>query len=160
MVSSLLVNDDENSIATSYGLTVIKFADYLCRNNYDLVFFLVDRFEMSASVQAAIPFEIRFAHLHGGETTLGAIDNIYRHQITQASEIHFTSTEKYADRVRTLIQSQNNVYNVGALSLVALEKAELLKETMFREKYNIPIMPYILATFLSQTVAFQKNKAF
>src|SRR5699024_4527201 len=59
MVSSLLVNDDENSIATSYGLTVIKFADYWSRNNYDLVFCLGDRFEMSAAVQAAIPFEIR-----------------------------------------------------------------------------------------------------
>ena len=48
---------------------------------------------MSAAVQSGIPFRIKFAHIHGGET-LGAIDNIYRHQITLASIIHFTSTEE------------------------------------------------------------------
>ena len=33
---------------------------------------------MSAAVQASIPFGVKLAHIHGGETTLGAIDNIYR----------------------------------------------------------------------------------
>ena len=48
---------------------------------------------MSAAVQASIPFGVKLAHIHGGETSLGAIDNIYRHQISLASKFHFTSTE-------------------------------------------------------------------
>ena len=47
---------------------------------------------MSAAIQASIPFGVKLAHLHGGETTLGAIDNIYRHQITLSSKYHFVST--------------------------------------------------------------------
>ena len=84
-ISSLISNDDEQSIATSYGLTVLKFADFWRENKYDMIFCLGDRFEMSAAVQAGIPFGLKFAHIHGGETTLGAIDNIYRNQITHAS---------------------------------------------------------------------------
>src|SRR5690606_5753673 len=84
-ISSLLTNDDEVSIATSFGLTVLKFADFWDKHSYDWVLCLGDRFEMAAAVQAGIPFGVRFAHLHGGETTLGAIDNIYRHQTSLAS---------------------------------------------------------------------------
>src|SRR3970040_1238837 len=76
-ISSLISNDDAQSIASSYGLTVLKFADFWASHTYDLVFCLGDRFEMSAGVQAGIPFGVKFAHIHGGETTLGAIDNCY-----------------------------------------------------------------------------------
>ena len=83
-IPSLISNDSESSISSSYGLTVLKFADFWHNNKYDLVFCLGDRFEMSAAVQAGIPFGINYAHIHGGETTLGAIDNVYRHQISIA----------------------------------------------------------------------------
>ena len=36
---------------------------------------------MFSAVFAGIPFQIKFAHIHGGETTLGAIDDIFRHSI-------------------------------------------------------------------------------
>jgi GDP/UDP-N,N'-diacetylbacillosamine 2-epimerase (hydrolysing) len=98
-ISTLISNDDESSIATTYGLTVIRFADLWLKNKFDLVFCLGDRFEMSAAVQAGIPFGIKFAHIHGGETTLGAIDNIYRHQITIASVLHFTASEIFKKKV-------------------------------------------------------------
>ena len=98
-ISSLISNDDPESIGTSYGLTVIKFSRFWNENKFDLVLCLGDRFEMSAAVQAGIPFGIKFAHLHGGEITIGAIDNIFRHQITVASVLHFTSTNLSENRV-------------------------------------------------------------
>ena len=39
------------------------------------------------------------AHLHGGETTEGAIDEAMRHSITKMSHLHFVATEEYANRV-------------------------------------------------------------
>jgi GDP/UDP-N,N'-diacetylbacillosamine 2-epimerase (hydrolysing) len=159
-VRSLLLSDDEQSIATSYGLTTVKFADYWSNNRFNLVFCLGDRFEMSAAVQAGIPQGITFAHLHGGETTLGAIDNIYRHQITHASLLHFTSTEKYAERVKKLIHSNKNVHNVGALSLDGINSTKVLDEKELRENYGIPAGPFILATFHPETVANEENTAY
>ena len=73
--------DSPIEISKGYGALIINFSEYWSLNKFDHVFALGDRFEMSAAVQAGIPFEVNFSHIHGGETTLGAIDNIYRHQI-------------------------------------------------------------------------------
>jgi len=155
-ISSLISNDNEQSIASSYGLTTLKFADFWSQNNYDLVLCLGDRFEMSAAVQSSIPFGIKLAHFHGGETTLGAIDNIYRHQITLASKIHFTATEIFASKVKELTNQENNIFNVGSLSLDDMPNYEPIEKSSFLEKYGIN-EDYVLVTFHPETVSPQEN---
>jgi GDP/UDP-N,N'-diacetylbacillosamine 2-epimerase (hydrolysing) len=159
-ISTLLSNDDECSIATSYGITVIKFADFWSKNKFDLVFCLGDRFEMSAAVQAGIPFGIKYAHLHGGETTLGAIDNIYRHQITLSSILHFTASEIFTKKVIELLGSSKNVYTTGSLSLSEIDNFYPINKASFLEKYKIPNADFILATFHPETNAFAQNSNF
>jgi GDP/UDP-N,N'-diacetylbacillosamine 2-epimerase (hydrolysing) len=156
-ISTLLTNDDESSIATSYGLTVIKFADFWSKNKFDLVFCLGDRFEMSAAVQAGIPFGIKYAHFHGGETTLGAIDNIYRHQITLASLLHFTASDCFTKKVIELLGASKNVYTVGSLSLSEIHNFFPTNKYEFFEKYKIPNEDFILVTFHPETNAFAQN---
>jgi GDP/UDP-N,N'-diacetylbacillosamine 2-epimerase (hydrolysing) len=159
-ISSLISNDDEQAIATSYGLTVLKFADFWQSNKYDLVFCLGDRFEMSAAVQAGIPFGVKFAHIHGGETTLGATDNIYRHQITHASILHFTATDLFSNKVSTLTDSLANIHTVGSLSLDGIENFKPIEKAIFYDKFKIPNQEFALITFHPETVAPQVNKAF
>jgi GDP/UDP-N,N'-diacetylbacillosamine 2-epimerase (hydrolysing) len=159
-ISSLIANDDEQGIATSYALTALKFADFWQHNKFDLVLCLGDRFEMSAAVQAGIPFNVNFAHLHGGETTLGAIDNTYRHQITMASNLHFTAGELFSDRVIELIGNNKNVYTVGSLSLNDIEKFQPINKTEFYEKFNIPNEDFALITFHPETVNTEMNQHF
>ncbi|MFT7156259.1 MAG: GDP/UDP-N,N'-diacetylbacillosamine 2-epimerase (hydrolyzing) [Parvicella sp.] len=157
---SLLINDDPVGISTSYGLTATKFADFWggIGSKYDLVFCLGDRFEMAAAVIAGIPFGIRFAHLHGGDTTLGAIDNIYRHQITLASQLHFVALDEHAQKVKSLIDSADNVYVIGALSLDNTLQMDLLSQKLFYNKWNIRFdKPSILVTVHPETVALSKN---
>jgi GDP/UDP-N,N'-diacetylbacillosamine 2-epimerase (hydrolysing) len=160
LINSLLATDDVTSISSSYGLTVIKFSDYWTNHNYDLVFCLGDRFEMSAAVQAGIPFGLRFAHIHGGETTTGAIDNIYRHQITLASDLHFVSTQEYAERVHQITGSGINIYTIGSLSLEELDDIELVNETILRGKFDIPNGDFILTTFQPDTNDFKRNEEY
>lgn len=159
-ICTVLASDDEESITTSYGLTIIKFATYWVANKYDIVFCLGDRYEMSAAVQAGIPHQIKFAHIHGGETTLGAIDNVYRHQITIASTLHFTSTERYKEKVKSLVGSNKHVYNVGALSLDGVEEIVLVKEDELRRSYDIPDGDFILSTFHPETVSVGNNEKY
>jgi len=159
-ISSLIANDDEQGITTSYALTALKFADFWQHNKFDLVFCLGDRFEMSAAVQAGIPFNVKFAHFHGGETTLGAIDNIYRHQITLASNLHFTAGELFSDRVIELIGSNKNVYTVGSLSLNEIEKFQPINKTEFFEKFKLPNKDFALITFHPETVNTEMNQHF
>ena len=156
-ISALISNDNEQSIATSYGVTVLKFADFWANNQFDLVFCLGDRFEMSAAVQAGIPFGVQFAHIHGGETTLGAIDNIYRHQITLASQIHFTSSDNYTGKVISLTGNTDKVHTVGALSLDEMSSFKPIEKDEFYSKFSIPSKDYAVITFHPETVAVNDN---
>ena len=159
-ISSLISNDDEHSIACSYGITVMKFADFWQNHQYDLVFCLGDRFEMSAAVQAGIPFGIAFAHLHGGETTLGAIDNVYRHQISLASKYHFTATEIFSKKLTNLLDSSDGVFTVGSLSLNDIKVFTPIEKGTFYETFSIPDEEFALVTFHPETMAAQENIEF
>lgn len=159
-IDSLEEDDTQKGIATSYGNTVLKFSEFWQNNTFDLVFCLGDRFEMSAAVQASIPFVVKLAHIHGGETTLGAIDNIYRHQITLASSIHFTASKLYSEKIIKLTEETKNVYTVGALSLDEMSHFKPIKKSVFYEKFSIPNEDFALLTFHPETVAINENVHF
>ena len=157
IVKGMSDKDNPADIANSYGLLIKNFSQYWENNKYDYVIALGDRFEMSAAVQAGIPFEIKFIHLHGGETTQGSVDNIYRHQITLASKIHFVATNNYLNKVYKIIGTKKNIYNVGALSLDDIDHIKLPDWSYVCKKFNIPQKKYILVTFHPETVELDKN---
>lgn len=163
-IESLLIGDTPNAIASSYALTSQKFADYWNehKNKFDVVFALGDRFEMAAAVLAGLPYGITFAHLYGGEMTLGAIDNAYRHSISLASKYHFVSAKPFTERLMALLDDNlENIHCVGSLSLENLENLELLSLAEFKNKWNIDLsFDTILVTVHPETVAFDKNKAY
>lgn len=158
MLETTPENDTPMDITRSIGNTIEIFSDFWKSNQFDLVFALGDRYEMFAAVTATVPFNIKVAHLHGGETTLGAIDNVFRHSITLMSTLHFASTEKYKSRIIEINGSAKGVYNVGALSMDNLNNMKLLSIEEFKSKYNIDLsIPTILFTFHPETVSFEKN---
>jgi GDP/UDP-N,N'-diacetylbacillosamine 2-epimerase (hydrolysing) len=106
--------------------TITEFSKIWEQTNYDLVFVLGDRYEMFAAASSTIPFNIPLAHIHGGETTLGAIDDKFRHAITAMSKYHFTSNEKHKQRVIDIVGSSENVYNVGALALEFIDELNII----------------------------------
>ncbi len=127
---------------------------------FDLVFAVGDRWEMSAAVQASIPFELKkISHIHGGET-LGATDNIYRHQITLASTFHFTAAEAFSERVISILGSDKNVYTVGSISLENIDKLELPNWDSVKNRFDIPFDDFILVTFHPESVGVSKNKSY
>ena len=162
-IPSLLLTDDPQSISTAYALTAMKFADFWATNqtSFDWVICLGDRFEMAAAVAAGIPFGVRFAHIHGGETTLGAIDNIYRHSITLASQLHFVANKQFKSRIIELTGHDAKCYVTGSLSLDNIEGMKFLSKKAFQENWGINIhKPYILVTVHPETIAIERNKEF
>lgn len=162
-VESLILGDSETAISNAIGNTVSRFASLWekLKDQIDLVFALGDRYEMFAAVSAAVPFNIKIAHFHGGETTLGAIDNQFRHAITIMSSIHFASTEQYCEKIKGLTGQNDNIFNVGALSLDNLEQIPLLTKEQFLKQYNIDLFyPTVLSTFHPETVSIEKNESY
>lgn len=157
-----VLRNSPREISKSIALTINEHAKVWEeeKDKTDLIFCLGDRYEMFAAVSASIPFNIPVAHIHGGETTLGAIDNKFRHAITQMSTYHFTSASEHVEKVKKLTDS-NKIYNVGALSLDNLDTLELLSINRFQEKFNINLsLPSILVTFHPETVSFDKNETY
>lgn len=116
-VEMLLSADSDTAIAKSVGLGIIGMTDALSRLKPNWVVLLGDRFEAFAAASAAYLQKIPIVHLHGGETTEGAMDEGFRHAITKLSYLHFTSTETYRKRVIQMGESPDRVFNVGAIGL-------------------------------------------
>ena len=118
-LDTTLGDDDPESIGTSIGLTAIKMSAVWSNLKPDWVFCLGDRYEMLAAVLSTVSFHIKVVHFHGGEKTLGAHDNFFRHALTSLSQIHFVSCEAHKARVREILDKENaqHVFNIGALSL-------------------------------------------
>jgi len=159
-IKTLIKGNTPDAISTTIAETIQKFSEFWnnYKDNYDLVFCLGDRYEMFAAVSAGIPYLIKFAHIHGGESTIGSIDNIFRHCITLASKWHFASTQQYAKRITQILNSDYNVFTVGALSLENLDNLSLLSLEDFKSTYGIDLaMPTILTTFHPETVVIGEN---
>jgi len=127
-VEILLSSDSPVGTAKSMGLGLVGFADALRELAPDLIVILGDRFEIFAVAGAATALGIPIAHIHGGETTEGAIDEAFRHSITKMSHLHFTATERYRRRVIQMGEAPERVYCVGAPGLDAVARLSPLPE--------------------------------
>lgn len=155
-VEMLLNSDSPTGICKSTGLGLISFAEALERLNPDIVVILGDRFEAFAMATATMIGKRPIAHLHGGELTLGAMDEAFRHAITKMSHLHFTSTEEYRQRVIQLGEKPGQVFNVGALgpesikSITMLGKEALEQAIDFSFSKQFALVTYHPATLEQQ----------
>ncbi len=158
-IESIGNRDSPKAIADTMAITSTRFTDYWAeaKGRIQIAFCLGDRFEMFAAVSASVPFNIILAHIHGGETTEGAIDDVFRHSITHMAQYHFTSSEEHAKRVCQLKCSQDNVYNVGALSLDNLDEIEFYSDSDFNNQFGFIVdSKTILVTLHPETRARKK----
>jgi GDP/UDP-N,N'-diacetylbacillosamine 2-epimerase (hydrolysing) len=133
-VEMLLSADTPAGISKSMGLGLIGYADALSRLEPDITVILGDRFECLAMACACLNARVPIAHIHGGETTVGAVDEAFRHSITKMSHLHFTSTEEYRRRVIQLGEQPDRVFNVGAMGIENVRQLRLLdKQELERE---------------------------
>ena len=124
---------------------LVRFTEAFKELRPDIVILLGDRYEMMAVAMACTLCCIPIAHLHGGETTEGATDEVFRHSITKASHLHFTSCEAYRQRVIQLGESPDRVFNVGALGVENARKIPLLDRKSLEESLGITFRKRILA---------------
>lgn len=128
--------EDDSQTAKVYEMSCIqnKFTKYLSELMPDLVVIIGDRYEMLPIATSTYMLSIPIAHIHGGEQTLGSLDEGIRHAITQLSTIHFTSTQEYADRVQAMGANPNCIKNVGALGVERIVKHEFKNKDYLEKK--------------------------
>ena len=129
--------DTSLAAAVDTGEAIAKFARELDRLRPDVVVVLGDRLEAFAMASAATILTIPVAHIHGGELTLGAMDDSLRHAITKLSFLHFTTTDEHRNRVIQLGEEPSRVFNYGAPVLDAIANLELMSREAIEDKFKV-----------------------
>jgi len=156
-VEMLLSSDTPEGIAKSMGLGTIGFAQAYARFRPDILLVLGDRFEMHAAVVAALPFGIPVAHIHGGELTLGAIDDALRHSITKMSHLHFVATEEYARRVIQMGEEPWRVTVSGSPGLDGLLSTRPFSREELERRFRLDLSaPFLLVTYHPVTLEIEQ----
>ena len=125
------------NILNSVSLGVSKIGKFFEKNKPDLVILLGDRYEILSAGIASLFHNLKIAHIHGGELTIGSMDDTIRHSLTKFSHFHFVTTEIYRRRVIQLGEKPENVFNVGSLGAENVNHTLLLNKKDLQKKLGI-----------------------
>ena len=158
ILEMLLSSDTPSGISKSIGLGIIGFADIFHSLKPDLIVVLGDRYEILSACIAAMTARIPIAHLHGGETTEGVIDEAIRHSITKMSHLHFVATNEYKKRVIQLGEDPEHIFQVGGLGIDNIKNLNLLDKKELERTLNFKFAEKnLLVTFHPETLQKMKS---
>jgi len=147
-VDILQFTDSPTGICNTMGKALSGYGEALSKLNPDLLVILGDRYESFCVAATAQILRIPIAHIHGGETTEGAVDEAFRHSITKMSHLHFPSCETYRNRIIQLGEHPSTVFNVGALGLENIRKIKLMNKEELSTSIHFNLdRPFFLVTF-------------
>lgn len=142
-IDILMSGDSPALISKTMGMAFISFADMYERQKPDMLIVLGDRYELIPICFAAVNAKIPIAHLSGGETTEGAVDECVRHCVTKMSYLHFPACEAYRKRIIQLGERPERVFNYGDVGVelvrdtkkLSREECSKILSYDFKEKY-------------------------
>jgi len=153
-----IYSDSPHDISNNISLGIKKFSSFFKKNKTDLIIVLGDRYEIFSAVIAAHISSIPIVHIHGGESTFGAIDDAIRHSITKMANFHFVANEIYKKRVIQLGENPKKVINVGGLGVDNIQIKKLFKKKEIEKKLNIKFLKKnLLITFHPETNSLNKQ---
>ena len=155
-----LDDDDDSAHATAHAMARATqgMADALEVRMPDLLLCLGDRFEMLGAALAAVPFRVPVAHIHGGEETEGAIDNVFRHMLTKMSQLHFPSTALAARRIRQMGEDPARIVTAGAPALDSIAAMPDVGADVLRERFGLDITSdYLMVTYHPVTLQPERS---
>jgi len=159
-VDMQLNSDSSAGITRSMATGLHGFAEAFERLQPDILVILGDRFEALAVAQAAMLAGVPIAHLHGGETSEGAIDEMIRHAITKMAHYHFTAAESYRQRVIQMGENPLHCFNYGAPGLDHLQHLKFLSHEELHKQLGFALHDKnYLITFHPATMGSEDPRA-
>lgn len=113
-----MVVEGENLVtsAKTAGLGLVELSTVFDNLKPDMVVTIADRYETLATATAAAFMNIPLVHIQGGEVS-GSIDEKVRHSVTKLADLHLVATEKSAERVLKMGESDEKVFITGCPSI-------------------------------------------
>ena len=150
----IFTDDAAEPVAQTIARTLTVFDEYFAQNAPDCLLVLGDRFEIFAVATAAAARHIPIAHISGGDVTLGAADEYYRHCISKMAAVHFASCADSAARLVRLGEAPDRVFCVGGLGDENIRTLPKLSREALCESTGFALMqPFALVTYHPETSA-------
>ena len=150
----------KKQIIRNLSSSIYDYSEALTDLKPDAVVLLGDRYEIFGAAISAFINNIPIIHLHGGELTLSAQDDAFRHSITKMSTLHFVAHEIYRKRVIQLGENPKRVFCVGPLVLDNLLKDDFYNKKEVEELLNFSFFERnLLITFHPETLKQGKNQS-
>jgi len=157
-VDMLLSSDTLGAMAKSVGLGVMGMAQTWEQLKPDIILILGDRIEPLAAAISGAYMNIPIAHIHGGDSPRGGLDEYARHAITKLAHIHFPATKKSAERILKMGEDEWRVYVVGSPTLDVILNEILAPIEELAQRFNLDLsQPLILV--VQHPVTTQVEKA-
>ena len=123
-VFNILEGENLAAAAKTTGIGILELSSVFGNLNPDIVVTIADRFETMATAIAASYMNIPLAHIQGGEVT-GNIDEKVRHAITKLADYHFVASDGACNRVISLGEEPDSVFNTGCPSIDLAHEVKL-----------------------------------
>ena len=150
----IFTDDAAEPVAQTIARTLTVFDEYFAQSAPDCLLVLGDRFEIFAVATAAAARHIPIAHISGGDVTLGAADEYYRHCISKMAAVHFASCADSAARLVRLGEAPSRVFCVGGLGDENIRTLPKLSREALCASTGFALMqPFALVTYHPETSA-------
>jgi len=163
LYKKIIINSKfNNSIDISFVISkhLTEITKIFNKSKPDLMVILGDRYEMLGAAIASHISGIPIAHIHGGEVTVGAVDEAFRHSITKMSHIHFVANKIYKNRVVQLGENPKNVFVTGGLGVDSIKNTKLLNKRQIENELGINFCKKnIIVNFHPETLNKKETKA-
>ncbi|MFC2004682.1 UDP-N-acetylglucosamine 2-epimerase [Chloroflexota bacterium] len=130
-------SDTLEAMAESVGLGIIGMSQTWEQLKPDIILVLGDRVEPLAAAISGAYMNIPVAHIHGGDSSKGGLDEYARHAITKFAHIHFPATQKSAERIIKMGEDEWRVHIVGSPALDVILNEPLIPRENIVKKFDI-----------------------
>ncbi len=150
---------DKNKISVTeiFNQSYLQISKILDKRKYNLSLIVGDRYELLALAYNCFLRNIPICHIHGGEKTVGSMDDTVRHVISKLANLHFVANKRFKKRLIQLGEIKKNIFIVGGLGIDSLSKLNLYSKYNLYKNLNIKLDSKIILVSLHPTTDNKKN---
>lgn len=127
-----------------------KVGEIIEKEKPDMFIVLGDRQEILIATYCALLNNVPIAHIGGGDTTSGAIDDQIRHAVSQMSNFHFVTNDNAYNFLSNLNIEKEKIFLSGSPSDYTISKIkrdppvkqELLEKLKIKDRKNLLVCTY------------------
>ena len=147
-----LAGRDASEAATAMSEIAAAMVRVIDRIAPDNMLVVGDRLDMLPAVMATLAYNLPIIHLHGGESSEGAVDERIRHAISKLAHLHCAATVDAARRLNQMGEEPWRIHVTGAPGLDSLlAEPQLSADELAAELGLASVDNFILATVHPET---------